>query len=452
MNKLWVRLSLGFSLMVLVAVFLVAFTGIFAGRSDRIRHPAKRADITANLASDLAGYYQARQSWSGSDRLLLRATTNAIFNRQIDRDWAYFLTDADRRIVANLDPGQIGRKIPPQAQRQLVPIQVDQQTVGYVGLAPIFIGPAPGRPPDFFQFLGRTLVVAALVAGLGGILFGVVMSRSLTAPLSKLAEAAKAIGARNLSQRVEEKGSDEMIAVARAFNEMAADLEQAERLRRNLLADVAHELRTPLSVLQGNLRAILDEVYPLEQAEIARLYEHTRFLGRMVNDLHVLAQAEARQLPLDLEEIDLAEVIAGAVDAFRPSADTKGVTLRRELPAGLPPIGVDKARITQVLQNLLANALRHTPAGGTITVQAEVAEDTIRLAVSDTGEGIPSEHLPHVFDRFYRTDAGRSRDRGGAGLGLAISRAVVEAHGGQISVASAGPGAGTTFTVSLPLR
>lgn len=450
MNKLWVRLSLGFSLMVLVAVFVVALTGILAGRSDRIRHPSKRADITASLVSDLAGHYRTRQSWSGSDRLLLRATTNAIFNRQIDRDWAYFLTDVDGHIVANLDPTQIGRKVPPQARRQLVPIQVDQQTVGYIGVAPIFVRPAPG-PPDFFQFLGRTLVVAAVVAGLGGILFGVVMSRSLTAPLSRLAEAAKAIGARNLSRRVEEKGSDEMIAVARAFNEMAADLEQAEQLRRNLLADVAHELRTPLSVLQGNLRAILDEVYPLEQAEIARLYEHSRFLGRLVNDLHLLAQAEARQLPLDLAETDLAQIIAGVVDSFRPNAETQGVILQCELPAALPSLHLDRARMAQVLHNLLANALRHTPAGGTITVRAEKADEAILLAVSDTGEGIPPEHLPHVFDRFYRTDAGRSRDRGGAGLGLAISRAVVEAHGGQISVASAGPGAGTTFSIRLPL-
>lgn len=451
MNKLWVRMSLGFSGMVLVAVFLVALTGIFVGRSDRIRHPSKRADITASLASELAGYYQSQQSWSGSEMLLIKATTNAIFNRQIDRDSAYFLTDADKRIIINLNSRLVGRRVPPGEQRHLVPIEINQQIVGYLGLAPVFFRP-PDGPPDFTEFLGRTLLVAALVAGLGGILFGVVMSRSFTAPLSQLADAAKAIGARNLSQRVEEKGSDEMVAVARAFNEMAADLEQAEQLRRNLLADVAHELRTPLTVLQGNLRAILDEVYPLEQDEIARLYEHIRLLGRLVNDLHILAQAEARQLPLDLQESDLIEVISSTVDTFRPNAETKSVTLRTELPIDLPPIRFDRARITQVLQNLIANALRHTPADGTITIQAEPEADAIQLVVSDTGEGIPPEHLPHIFDRFYRTDPGRSRDRGGAGLGLAISRALVEAHGGQISVVSPGPGEGTRFTIRLPWR
>jgi signal transduction histidine kinase len=277
------------------------------------------------------------------------------------------------------------------------------------------------------------------------------MSRSLTAPLNNLAAAARDIGARNLSRRVEEKGSDEMVAVARAFNEMAADLEEGEQLRRNLLADTAHELRTPLSVLQGNLRAILDEVYPMNQEEMARLYDHTRFLSRLVNDLHELAQAEARQLPLDLQPTDLAQMVQHTADTFRPSAEAKGVSLKTELPPELPPCAVDSARLTQVLQNLLANALRHTPAGGAITVRAESGASGVALSIEDTGEGIPPEHLPYVFDRFYRTDPARSRDRGGAGLGLAIARAIAEAHGGRISVASAGvPGQGSTFTIHLP--
>jgi signal transduction histidine kinase len=278
------------------------------------------------------------------------------------------------------------------------------------------------------------------------------MSRSLTAPLNNLAAAARDIGARNLSRRVEEKGSDEMVAVARAFNEMAADLEESEQLRRNLLADTAHELRTPLSVLQGNLRAILDEVYPMNQEEMVRLYDHTRFLSRLVNDLHELAQAEARQLPLDFQPTDLTHLVQTTVDTFRPSAEAKSVSLKTDLPTELPLCPVDSARLTQVLQNLLANALRHTPAQGRITVRAESDSSTVALSVQDTGEGIPPEHLPYVFDRFYRTDPARTRDRGGAGLGLAIARAIVEAHDGQITVASEGaPGRGSTFTIQLPI-
>jgi two-component system OmpR family sensor kinase len=284
---------------------------------------------------------------------------------------------------------------------------------------------------------------------------GVLTSRSLTAPLSHLAEAARAIGARDLSRRVEVAGSDEMVEVAQAFNDMAAGLEGAETLRRNLIADVAHELRTPLSVLQGNLRAILDDVYPLDKSEVARLYDQTRLLSRLVNDLHELAQAEARQLQLNLQTIDLVRLVQDTVATFEPVAEAEEVTLSVQIPSGLLPIQVDSARITQVLHNLLSNALRYTPAGGTISVHAgcEVGEGReVWLAVQDTGEGILPEDLPHIFDRFYRADPARSRARGGAGLGLAIVRAIVEAHGGQVSAASDGlPGHGSTFTVYLPL-
>jgi signal transduction histidine kinase len=334
----------------------------------------------------------------------------------------------------------------------VLPLQVDQQTVGYLGLASREDAPDDPRPSPLVRFIGDALLTVAAVGGVGGIVFGIVMSRALAAPLNNLAEAARAIGAHHLSKRVEEQGSDELVAVARAFNDMAADLEQGEQLRRNLLADVAHELRTPIAVLQANLRAILDEVYPLDQTEIAQLYEQTRYLSHLVDDLHLLAQAEARQLPLHRQETDLTQLVKTTVDLFRPTAEAKEVSLQTQLPANSPTLQIDAARITQVLQNLLANALRHTPANGTITVSIQPGPETISLCIADTGDGIPPEHLPHIFDRFYRTDSARSRDRGGAGLGLAIARAIVEAHGGQIKATSQGmPGQGSQFTVSLPV-
>ncbi len=186
---------------------------------------------------------------------------------------------------------------------------------------------------------------------------------------------------------------------------------------------------------------------------MARLYEHTRFLSRLVNDLHELAQAEARQLPLDLQETNLSQLVATTAETFRPSAEAKGVALITQLPVDLPSLQIDAARITQVLQNLLANALRHTPAEGTITIRAEAVAEAVQLTIADSGDGIPPEHLPHIFDRFYRTHPARSRDRGGAGLGLAIARAIVEAHGGEISVTSTGvPGEGSTFVIRLSNR
>jgi signal transduction histidine kinase len=292
----------------------------------------------------------------------------------------------------------------------------------------------------------------ALLIGILGVLFGVVMSRTLTAPLRRLAEAAQAIGARDFSRRVEVKGTEEVREVAQAFNEMVTDLEQAETLRSNLLADVAHELRTPLSVLQGNLRAILDEVYPMEQEEIARLYDQTRLLGRLVEDLHELAQAEAKQLPLNLQPIELRELVQDVVETFGPAANSEETNLSMDIPDNLPAVEIDPARMTQVLHNLLSNALRHTPSGGTISVSAGQGEGSVWLAVQDTGEGIPPEDLPHVFDRFYRVDRARARGTGGAGLGLAIVRAIVEMHGGNVWADSDGvPGHGSRITIRIPI-
>jgi two-component system OmpR family sensor kinase len=306
--------------------------------------------------------------------------------------------------------------------------------------------------------VSRDLLTVAIISSVIGIVFGVLMSRSLTAPLRRLAQAARAIGARNLTQRVEVSGSDEVKELARDFNEMATALDQAETLRRNLVADVAHELRTPLSVLQGNLRAVLDDVFPLDKAEVARLYDQTRLLSRLVNDLRELAQAEAGRMLLNRQPADIAHLVNSAVTMFTPIAEANGVALSAQLPADLPPVQADSARMAQVLHNLLTNALRYTPSGGAITVSAGRENGAANqacglwLAVHDTGEGIPPEHLPHIFERFYRVDPARRRAAGGTGLGLAIVRAIVEAHGGQISAASEGvPGRGSTFTVHLPL-
>ncbi len=217
-----------------------------------------------------------------------------------------------------------------------------------------------------------------------------------------------------------------------------------------MLADVAHELRNPLHLLQGNLQAMLDDVYPLNKEEIGRLVDQTRQLARLTDDLHELAQAEAHRLPLHKQTVDVATLVKESAAAFRPLAKSKEVELRVELLGTIPTLHVDAARLRQATDNLLRNALRHTPAGGRILVQVEQQDSAVTMRVEDTGQGIAAEHLAHVFDRFYRTDSARSRDQGGTGLGLAIARAIIEAHDGQIEVASPGLGHGSTFTVRLP--
>lgn len=294
------------------------------------------------------------------------------------------------------------------------------------------------------------LTPAFIVVGGVAIIAGVWMSRTLTAPMKELGEAAEAIGRQDLSRRVKVRGTDEILALAGRFNEMAADLEQAERLRRNLLADVAHELRNPLHVMQGNLQALLDGVYEMSNEEIARIYDQTRHLTTIVDDLHELSQAEARQLTLEKRLIEIAVLVKESAENFQPVAGARDIEIRVEILGALPQLEADPVRLRQVLNNLLSNAVRHAPDSGQVLVTVESKAGMVQVTVTDNGPGIPAEHLEHVFSRFYRTDSARSRERGGAGLGLAIARAIVEEHDGWITAASGGAGQGSTFTFAIP--
>lgn len=317
--------------------------------------------------------------------------------------------------------------------------------------------PRTPPPPEVMAYFERmrseqswpNVTTAMAVIGVVAVGAGMWMSRSLTAPLAELESAAQAVGQQDFGQRVPVQGSQELMAVSTAFNEMTAQLGQAEMLRRNLLADVAHELRHPVHVLQGSIQAFLDDVYPLNKEEIARLCDQTHHLTVLVNDLHVLAQAEAHQLPLQKQITDIGAFVKETAIALRPLAGAKDVALRVELLGTMPKLAVDTVRLRQAIHNLIDNGLYYTPEGGDITVSVEQVQNETQVRVRDTGAGITPEHLPHVFDRFYRAHEARSRDRGSTGLGLAIVKAIVEAHRGTVTVTSQ-IGEGSTFTISLP--
>ncbi len=292
----------------------------------------------------------------------------------------------------------------------------------------------------------RGLFAVAIV----GALAGIILSRMLLSPLQDLTDGAQAIASQDLAYRVPVRGSDEMRTVAESFNDMAGQLEMGESLRRQMLADVSHELRNPLHVLRGNLQAMLDGVYPLDRAEVGRLLDQTDHLTTLVNDLHELSLAEAQRLPMDLAPVELGGLVKEAAETFRPLAASERIDLRVELLGPPPTVTADRARLRQTLQNLLLNALRHTPAGGRIVLSVENKHGVATITVQDNGAGITADHLPRVFDRFYRTDSARDRQSGGAGLGLAIAKATVEAHGGSVAVSSPGPDQGSTFTITLP--
>jgi len=453
-NKLWVRLSLSIGLVTLTGLLITLLLINWQVGLQFRRFVVDDLIGDDALSDALSEYYGRTGSWRGVERVFHS------YGERPPNEAAWRLRKADPALVLINTNGQIihstagpgPHRFSWRDREQTIPIEWQGQTVGHllVGLP---------RNDDlsraaivFLQRVNVALLQAGLIAGGLGVLLGLIMARGLTAPLAQLSAAARRISQGKLNQQVAVKGPDEVAGLARAFNDMSAALEKGEQLRRNLVADVAHELRTPLSVIQGNLRAILDDVYTLDKEEVARLYEQTRHLSRLVNDLHELAQAEARQLPLNRQPVNLNDLVALTGETFAPVAETKGVSLEMILPAQTISLNVDSTRLRQVLHNLLNNALRHTPKGGRIMLNLEPNSEAINLSVSDTGEGIPPDHLPHIFNRFYRADAVRSRESGGTGLGLAIARAIVEAHNGQISAASSGaPGQGSTFTVTFPI-
>jgi signal transduction histidine kinase len=278
--------------------------------------------------------------------------------------------------------------------------------------------------------------------------------RGVATPLSDVMSAADAVAEGDLSARVptSTRGPGDFRRLARSFNRMVEELERADQQRRNLTADVAHELRTPLHIIQGNLEGILDQVYEPTPEHIDATLDETRALARLVEDLRTLSLAEAGQLPLVRELVDIPELLTDVQTSFSGQAEAAGLGLRVETAQDAPAATVlaDVGRLDQVLSNLVANALRYTPAGGTITLRAEGNRETVHITVSDTGEGIPAEDLPFIFDRFWRGDRSRSRLAGaGSGLGLAIARQLVQAHGGRIHAESE-LGQGTTITIELP--
>jgi signal transduction histidine kinase len=276
--------------------------------------------------------------------------------------------------------------------------------------------------------------------------------------------AADAVAEGDFSARVPEgdipeRGPGELRQLARSFNRMVSELQRQDRLRKDLIADVAHELRTPLHILQGNLEGLQDGIYQPTNEQVELLLAETRQLARLVEDLRTLSLAEAGQLPLVRGPVDVGELISDAVTSFSGQAEAAGITLGFDLGEGGQPLTVsgDPGRLDQVLSNLLANALRHTPPGGTIEVRAMTTAEGVQVQVADDGEGIPAEDLPFIFDRFWRGDrAERTGKDRGSGLGLAIARQLVQAHGGRIWAESPirqgdGPGRGSSFTFTLPV-
>ncbi len=357
------------------------------------------------------------------------------------------VTDQNRLVLANSNPAENLVRMPSNKKVSGVAVVDGEPFLVYIELtADTEIG---ARQQLFLGEVNRALVTSALSAALAALITAFLLSRIMLRPIEALTQATRKLGKGDMTHRVRASSKDEIGELSQAFNTMADNLSRLEQLRRNLVSDVAHELRTPLSSLRGYLEAIQDGLLEPKPAIVNSLHEEVMLLSRLVDDLQELALAEAGQIQLKSQPVDMGMMVEKALHSLQPITEKKGISISVSIPDKLPALDADPARLKQILSNLLNNAVLYTPENGSIEVKAWAINEDIIVSVKDSGVGIAPEHLSFVFERFYRVDESRTRATGGAGLGLAIVKQLVQAHGGEVNVSSK-LGEGTTFTLRLP--
>jgi len=444
-TSLFWKLMLTFVIVVLVAVGAVAIIARQTTTSEfhRLRQGENQAR-DGEQVTRLADYYAANGSWDGVATLSRSGSGQGQGSGPPVR-----LADVGGRLVLDMVENQVGQQLSADELAQGEPVVVDGQRVGTLFVGGYAAAALSQSEQAFLDRVGRALLIGALVAIAVALTLGFTLFREITAPLRHLTRATAQVAGGDLAARVAApaQGGDEIARLGQSFNQMMTELARADRVRRDMIADIAHELRTPLTVIQGNLEAILDGVYPPDAEHLHPVLRKTQLLNRLVEDLRTLALADAGELTLHRAPMELGGLVQRTVQGFQARAREAGVALTAHAPP-LPRVRADAARLEQVLGILLDNALRHTPAGGRIQVEATGHKGEIWLSVQDTGAGISPEALPHVFERFYRVKNETARP-GGSGLGLAIAQTIVTAHGGRIWAESE-PGHGTTMVIALP--
>lgn len=458
------QLIFAFILIVLVAVSSVAIIAL-QGAVTEVRAFMFRGGMAraSEIASLLEEYYQEHGSFVGAEDLLNMSMSDRtpgmgmgrgpggpgmMAGRQMGQRLR--LADAQGRILLDTATDRPTGVLSLEQLELAIPLRSGSKTVGYL---------LPESAMTFTlndeRLLAARLTRAALIAGLiaGGLAMALALflTYRLMRPVHALTYAARRLAEGDLTYRVVIKGSDELAQLSRTFNQMADALQAAQESRKAMTADIAHELRTPLAVQLANLEALQDGIYPLTRENLQPILENNRLLSRLVEDLRILAMADAGQLKLEPAQVNLTELVQRVTEAFYPQAAAQGIQINLDIKKEPPPIWADPGRVEQILTNLLSNALRFTPPGGNITLSLSQALKNVILSVHDSGPGIPPESLPYIFERFYRADRSRSRQEGGSGLGLAIARQLAELHGGRLT-ASNHPQGGAVFTLTLPIE
>ncbi|OGO19044.1 MAG: hypothetical protein A2Z15_06935 [Chloroflexi bacterium RBG_16_50_11] len=468
LHNLNFRLLAAFGLVIIVTIGS-AFFLTYRTMHHEITRMGERMELNqdARMQSELSRYYQFVNTWDGVQTFIEQ--WGELYQRRIiltDKNNITVADSANLLLGSTYEDDLIGEdmaQIPISSTEQVLEIilpnhqgkaWVSSISADTVGTLYVMHGDFPNINRAALQLtydsIGRFFIWGGLVAIGIAILLTSLLSRRILSPVKALIGAARQYGKGNFSRRVDYKGEGELGELARSFNSMADDLERTQRLRRNMVADVAHELRTPLSNLKGYLEAIDDGVVKPDEATIRSLNEEAASLSRLVADLQELSLADAGELKITVQPEDINRLIKETATALQAKATARDLKLTTDLPAELPMVNIDAHRIKQVINNLLDNAIAHSGKGGTINVIARAQGNLVSISVSDTGEGVPPEDLPMIFERFYRVDKSRARTTGGSGLGLTIARRLVEAHGGTIEVKSR-LGQGSTFTFTIPI-
>lgn len=436
---------LGVSLFAIALVTAVS-AAVTANEFDRL----VSQDAESTFVAYVTNYYRAQKNLDGIDVAVFKQVTQDHANESDMPPLVPFpLTDVSG-VVLNPDNGyKLGDTVSTELLGTAKPIVVDGTAIG-------FVLPRAERPPNNHaqqEYLNWTVTTLGFASGgtaLGAILVGVWLARTITRPVRELTQAAGRLAKGELGQTVVVRSQDEVGELGRAFNHMSADLLRADLTRKQMTADIAHELRNPLTVISGYLDAMQKGDLQPTPKRLTAVHDEIQHLEQIVQDLRTLSLADANALALNPAPVAPHELIERIAARFAPQAAQKQIALRVEASDTLPILNVDEARLTQVLDNLVNNALRHTPQGGTIRLAALTRENMLRFVVADSGAGIAPEDLPHVFERFYRADKARSSDENSSGLGLPIAKALIEAHGGKIWAESE-LGRGAVFFVELPL-
>lgn len=443
--KLTAKLILAFLLVSLVSAgIIVLFTSIATNREFE-NFISQR--YKAELAEDLARYYQERQTWDGVENEFERFGREFVRHNEDKRAPFFSIADPNGNILVAGPDHQLGELLSAESLGHSTPIQVNNETVGFLLLAI-----APGQNPmedEFLRRLNGSIFLSAAGTFVLALILAIILSRSITRPIRELTKATHAMAGGNLHQQVNVGSRDEIGELAASFNTMSADLARSFNLRKQMTADIAHELRTPLSLIIGHAEGVHDGVLEPTRENFEIIREEAERLEKLVNDLRTLSLADAGELSVDFQPVNINDLISDIHTHYLTLFNQNRITLNLEPAPVILKANLDPGRFTQVLNNILDNATRYTPAGGHVTLAARLIEDRIQLSVKDSGEGVTPEEAAHLFDRFYRADESRTRDDGGSGLGLAIAKSIVEMHKGRIWAESE-KGKGLRVVIELP--